>query len=82
MGISTKKGDKGQTNLIGGRRVSKGELRVEAYGTLDELGSVMGFARSICEHEKVAEATKAIHGGVSTKRSRLKSAPASAITRC
>ncbi len=60
MGISTKKGDKGQTSLIGGRRVSKGDLRVETYGTLDELGSVMGFARSICEHEKVAEATKAI----------------------
>ena len=60
MGISTKKGDKGQTSLIGGRRVTKGDLRVEAYGTLDELGSVMGFARSICEHEKVAEATKAI----------------------
>jgi cob(I)alamin adenosyltransferase len=60
MGISTKKGDKGQTGLIGGRRVSKGDLRVETYGTLDELGSVMGFARSICRHEKVAEATKAI----------------------
>ncbi len=60
MGIATKKGDKGQTSLIGGRRVSKGDLRVETYGTLDELGSVMGFARSICEHEKVAEATKAI----------------------
>ena len=60
MGISTKKGDRGQTSLIGGRRVSKGDLRVETYGTLDELGSVMGFARSICEHEKVAGATKAI----------------------
>ena len=60
MGISTKKGDKGQTSLIGGRRVSKGDLRVETYGTLDELGSVMGFARSICEYEKVADATKAI----------------------
>ena len=60
MGISTKRGDKGQTSLIGGRRVSKGDLRVETYGTLDELGSVMGFARSICQHEKIAEATKAI----------------------
>jgi len=60
MSIATKKGDKGKTSLIGGRRVSKGDLRVETYGTLDELGSVMGFARSICEHERVAEATKAI----------------------
>ena len=60
MSIATKKGDKGQTSLVGGHRVSKGDLRVEAYGTLDELGSVMGFARSICKHGKVAEATKAI----------------------
>ncbi len=60
MSIATKKGDKGQTSLIGGRRVSKGDLRVETYGTLDELGSVMGFSRSICELENVAEATKAI----------------------
>lgn len=60
MSIATKKGDSGQTALIGGRRVSKSDLRVEAYGTLDELGSVMGFARSICQHEKVAAATKAI----------------------
>jgi len=60
MGISTKKGDTGQTSLIGGRRVSKGDLRVETYGTLDELGSFLGFARSICQHEKVAAATKAI----------------------
>ena len=60
MSIATKKGDKGQTSLIGGGRVSKGDLRVETYGTLDELGSVMGFARSICKHEKVAAATKAI----------------------
>lgn len=60
MSIATKRGDKGETSLIGGRRVSKGDLRVETYGTLDELGSVMGFARSICEHEKVVEATKEI----------------------
>jgi cob(I)alamin adenosyltransferase len=60
MTIATKKGDRGKTSLVGGERVSKADLRVEAYGTLDELGSVMGFARSICEHEKVAAATKAI----------------------
>lgn len=60
MSIATKKGDKGKTSLIGGRRVSKGDPRVEAYGALDELGSVMGFARSICRYEKVAAATKAI----------------------
>jgi cob(I)alamin adenosyltransferase len=58
--ISTKTGDRGKTALIGGKRVSKGDLRIEAYGTLDELGSVLGFARSICGSEKIREATKAI----------------------
>jgi cob(I)alamin adenosyltransferase len=60
MSISTKTGDSGQTGLIGGKRVSKGDLRVEAYGTIDELGSVLGFARSICADAKIREATKAI----------------------
>ena len=60
MSIATKTGDKGHTSLVGGSRVSKGDMRVEAYGTLDELGAVLGFARSICRHEKVAEATKQI----------------------
>ena len=51
MSISTKLGDGGQTSLVGGRRVSKGSLRIEAVGTLDELVAHMGFARSICDHE-------------------------------
>ena len=45
MSIATKHGDKGDTGLIGGARVSKSDLRVEAYGTVDELGASMGFAR-------------------------------------
>ncbi len=60
MSISTKRGDDGQTSLIGGRRVSKGDLRVEAYGTIDELISAMGFARSICENVEMRERTKEI----------------------
>lgn len=58
--IATKKGDTGQTGLIGGHRVSKSSLRVEAYGTVDELNSVMGFARSICEDADLRERTKRI----------------------
>jgi len=50
MSIATKTGDKGQTGLAGGIRVSKSDLRVEAYGTIDELNSVLGFARSICNN--------------------------------
>lgn len=60
MSIATKHGDGGQTSLIGGARVSKGELRVEAYGTVDELNSMMGLARSICDDREINEFTKRI----------------------
>ncbi len=58
--IATKKGDSGQTSLTGGQRVSKSSLRVEAYGTVDETNSAMGFARSICEDANLCERTKTI----------------------
>lgn len=45
MKIYTKTGDKGQTGLIGGRRVSKADLRIDAYGTVDELNSWIGLVR-------------------------------------
>jgi cob(I)alamin adenosyltransferase len=60
MSIATKSGDGGQTALVGGIRVSKSSLRVETYGTVDELNSVLGFARSICEDKEIAELTKSI----------------------
>jgi cob(I)alamin adenosyltransferase len=43
--IYTKKGDKGETSLIGGSRVAKSDMRIEAYGTLDELNSYIGLIR-------------------------------------
>lgn len=45
MKIYTKTGDKGLTSLVGGSRVSKAELRIEAYGTVDELNSYVGMLR-------------------------------------
>ena len=60
MSIATKTGDKGQTGLVGGSRVSKSSLRVETYGTVDELNSSMGFARSICGDEEITTLTKSI----------------------
>ena len=42
MRIYTRTGDQGQTGLFGGERVSKAHLRLQAYGTLDELNSVLG----------------------------------------
>jgi cob(I)alamin adenosyltransferase len=56
--ISTMRGDAGETSLAGGVRVSKGSLRVETYGTVDELNSSLGFARSICEDGEMAAFTK------------------------
>ena len=47
MKIYTKTGDTGQTGLFGGGRVSKDDLRVEAYGDVDELNAVLGMARCI-----------------------------------
>ena len=43
MKIYTKTGDNGTTSLLGGARVSKGHLRIESYGTIDELNSYMGL---------------------------------------
>lgn len=43
MKIYTKKGDKGETSLIGGTRVSKSHIRIETYGTVDELNSYIGL---------------------------------------
>jgi len=60
MSIATKRGDAGQTGLAGGIRVSKSSLRVETYGTVDELNSVLGMARSHCDDADIAERTKLI----------------------
>lgn len=44
--IYTRTGDKGETGLVGGARVQKDSLRVQAYGNVDELNSVLGVARA------------------------------------
>jgi len=51
MKVYTKTGDKGQTSLFGGQRVSKGHLRIHAYGTVDELNSYMGLLRDLSADE-------------------------------
>lgn len=54
MKVYTKTGDKGTTSLIGGERVSKADLRVEAYGTIDELAANLALLadmiRRTCPH--------------------------------
>jgi cob(I)alamin adenosyltransferase len=58
--IATTRGDTGQTSLAGGIRVSKGALRVEAYGTVDELNAALAFARSICDEPNIGNLTRSI----------------------
>jgi cob(I)alamin adenosyltransferase len=55
MKIYTKTGDKGETGLIGGTRVLKSALRVEAYGEIDELNAVLGCIRAELTDEKIRE---------------------------
>ena len=45
MKIYTKTGDKGTTSLFGGKRVSKSDLRIDSYGTIDELNAFVGLLR-------------------------------------
>jgi cob(I)alamin adenosyltransferase len=60
VSIATKQGDGGQTGLAGGVRISKADLRVESYGSVDELNAVLGFARSLCKDEEIAGYTETI----------------------
>ena len=53
MKIYTKTGDKGETALYGGTRVSKASARVESYGNIDELNSFIGLAKSEIQVDKV-----------------------------
>jgi len=55
MKIYTKTGDDGTTSLFSGGRVSKTHLRVEAYGTVDELNSILGLVRAYQPHARTDE---------------------------
>jgi cob(I)alamin adenosyltransferase len=51
--IYTRTGDKGETGLVGGVRISKDSLRVQAYGNVDELNSVLGVARAFMKDAEI-----------------------------
>ena len=55
MSIVTKTGDKGETALMYGRRVSKSNPRVDAYGCVDELNAALGLARAFSETQFISE---------------------------
>jgi cob(I)alamin adenosyltransferase len=75
MKVYTKGGDKGQTSLIGGTRVPKNHIRIEAYGTVDELNSHIGLIRDQDIAEKHRELLKEIQDRLFTVGSALASDP-------
>ena len=75
MKIYTKTGDKGQTSLVGGTRVSKTELRIEAYGMVDELNSYVGLVRDQAVNNDRKDILKEIQDRLFTIGSILASEP-------
>jgi cob(I)alamin adenosyltransferase len=60
MKIYTKTGDKGMTSLVGGTRISKASLRIDTYGTIDELNSWIGLLRDQAVNESRRDLLKEI----------------------
>ena len=56
--VYTKAGDRGNTSLVGGKEVKKSSLRIEAYGTVDELNAVLGLCRRANETDPAEAVTK------------------------
>jgi cob(I)alamin adenosyltransferase len=73
MKIYTKTGDRGTTSLIGGTRVSKAHVRIDAYGTVDELNSYIGLLGDQPVNEKRKEVLKEIQDRLFTIGSHLAS---------
>lgn len=73
--IYTKTGDKGQTSLIGGTRLPKHHVRIEAYGTVDELNSHIGLLRDVMEDRKTFDLLISIQDRLFTIGSQLAADP-------
>ncbi len=75
MKIYTKKGDDGYTSLIGGTRVSKSDLRIDAYGTVDELNSFIGWIRDLHSDKEMKKKLIEIQDRLFTMGSHLAADP-------
>lgn len=75
MKIYTKTGDIGETSLFGGKRVLKSELRIDAYGTVDELNSWIGLLRDVQTDSSRRELLKEIQDRLFTLGSELAADP-------
>ncbi len=73
--IYTKTGDKGETSLLGGTRLPKHHIRIEAYGTVDELNSHIGLLRDVAGEEKISDLLIAIQDRLFTVGAQLAADP-------
>lgn len=73
--IYTKTGDKGSTSLIGGVRVPKNHIRIEAYGTVDELNSYIGMVNDLCNNTDISGSLREIQDRLFTIGSVLATNP-------
>ncbi|MEM1327057.1 MAG: cob(I)yrinic acid a,c-diamide adenosyltransferase [Bacteroidota bacterium] len=73
--IYTKTGDKGETSLFGGKRLPKHHVRIDAYGTVDELNSYIGLLSDLIEQVEVKKILKEIQDRLFTIGSNLASDP-------
>lgn len=73
--IYTKTGDKGGTSLIGGVRVPKNHIRIESYGTVDELNSYLGLVSDLAQNEAITTALREIQDRLFTIGSVLATDP-------
>ncbi len=69
--IYTKTGDKGSTSLFDNKRVSKDDIRVESYGTVDELGTFLGLAKNYVEDNEMREEIEYIQNKLFTVATNL-----------
>src|SRR6266540_7231489 len=76
MSIVTKTGDKGETSLMYGHRVPKGDPRVDAYGCIDELTAALGLARSIATDKFISDEILAAQKDLIVVMGELATAPA------
>ncbi len=68
-------GDDGTTGLLGGGRVAKDDLRVEAYGTVDEASSAIGLAKALTANDRVREVAEQLQRGLYRLGAELATAP-------
>ena len=73
--IYTKTGDKGETSLFGGKRLPKSHLRIDYYGTVDELNSYVGLVRDVVESDDLRIVLKEIQDRLFTIGANLASDP-------